>query len=71
MNTLKPEMKFTERELEVLQLLSLGKLNKEIACVLNITIDTVKKHNKKIFKKTGFSRRVQVASFFIDNIRVC
>ncbi len=60
---------FTQRELEVIKLLSVGKLNKEIAYQLNISINTVKKFNKQIFKKVGYTRRVQVAQYFTEQIR--
>src|SRR5690606_13092814 len=43
----------TERELEVLQLASLGERNKEIAFKLGITERTVKAHLQSIYQKFG------------------
>lgn len=45
------------REIEVLTLLSEGKLNKEIAETLNISNNTVKFHVKNIYAKLGTSSR--------------
>ncbi len=49
----------SEREKEVLTFLNKGLLNKEICDKLNISIDTVKKHNKNIFKKIGVRNRAE------------
>jgi DNA-binding NarL/FixJ family response regulator len=47
------------REAEVLQLLSLGLLNKEIGARLEISKHTVKYHISSIFAKLGASNRVE------------
>lgn len=47
----------TPREVEVLQLLSLGMRNKEIAASLGIGDETVRTHMKKIFSKLGVQDR--------------
>ncbi len=49
--------KLTKKEKEILFYLCKGLLNKEISDQLNISIDTVKKHNKNIFRKTGVRNR--------------
>ncbi len=49
----------SEREKQVLTCLTKGLLNKEISSQLNISIDTVKKHNKNIYKKIGVRNRVE------------
>ncbi|TXT32892.1 MAG: LuxR family two component transcriptional regulator [Chitinophagaceae bacterium] len=49
----------TEREKQVLFFLCKGFLNKEICSELGVTIDTVKKHNKQIFKKLGVRNRTE------------
>ncbi|MBO0813863.1 MAG: hypothetical protein J2P30_01720 [Actinobacteria bacterium] len=49
----------TQRELEVLQLLSAGKSNREIAGELYVTIATVKKHVAHIFGKLGVANRTE------------
>lgn len=49
----------TERELEVLQLMSIGLTNKEIAQRLGITPGTVKVHCHNLFSKLNVNRRTQ------------
>ncbi|QJQ31289.1 response regulator transcription factor [Sphingomonas lacunae] len=51
----------TERELEVLDLVSEGKTNKEIARVLGISPATVKAHVERIISKLSVSDRTQAA----------
>lgn len=51
----------TNRELEVLRLLSTGISNREIGAVLFITEGTVKSHIEHILSKIGVSDRVQAA----------
>jgi LuxR family maltose regulon positive regulatory protein len=51
----------SERELQVLQLLGQGASNQEIAQVLVITVDTVKRHVSHIFAKLDVQNRVQAA----------
>lgn len=57
----------TKRELEILNLVSSGLLNKEIAAQLNISERTVKNHVSSMFKKIGVSDRTQAAVFAIKN----
>jgi LuxR family maltose regulon positive regulatory protein len=52
----------SERELEVLQLISRGDSNQEIADQLVITLDTVKRHVTHIFEKLGVHNRVQAVA---------
>ena len=52
----------TERELEVLRLLAQGKTNKEIAEMLVITTNTVKRHLKAIFGKLDVHTRAAAAA---------
>lgn len=53
LNELAMETKLTRRELQVLTLHLFGRRYEEIARQLYISIDTVKKHVKKIHRKTG------------------
>ncbi|HCB02409.1 MAG TPA: DNA-binding response regulator [Anaerolineae bacterium] len=55
--TSQTESVLTERELEVLQLASLGERNKEIAFKLGITERTVKAHLQSIYQKFGVDSR--------------
>ena len=57
----------TKRELEILILLSEGKMNKQIAEVCNIRERTVKNHIFNIFKKIDVTDRTQAAVFAIKN----
>lgn len=57
----------TNRELEVLKLLSVGMFNKEIAEDLSISERTVKNHVSNIFKKLEVTDRTQAAVFAIRN----
>ena len=52
----------SERELEVLHLLAQGDSNQEIAEVLVIALDTVKRHVTHIFEKLGVHNRVQAVA---------
>ncbi|MBU0995277.1 MAG: LuxR C-terminal-related transcriptional regulator [Proteobacteria bacterium] len=49
----------SQREYEVLSILSKGLSNKEIANALNMTINTVKWHLKNLFGKLGVSNRTE------------
>jgi predicted ATPase/DNA-binding CsgD family transcriptional regulator len=53
----------SEREVEVLRLISDGKSNPEIASELFISVNTVYRHVSHIFVKTGSSNRVEAASY--------
>jgi LuxR family maltose regulon positive regulatory protein len=52
----------SERELEVLRLVARGDANQEIAEVLVIALDTVKRHVTHIFEKLGVNNRVQAVA---------
>ncbi len=52
----------SEREIEVLGLISAGKSNKEIGSALHIAEDTVKRHVSNILMKLGVSDRAQAAT---------
>ena len=59
--------KLTNREIQVLKLLSIGKLNRQIAEELEISERTVKNHVSNIFKKIDVKDRTQAAVFTIRN----
>jgi len=54
-----PIVPLTDREYEVLQLISQGLTNKEIAMRLGVTPGTVKVHTNNIFNKLNVNRRTQ------------
>ena len=47
------------REIQILALMAQGYMNKEIAVKLSISPETVKKHVKNIFFKTGAHNRIE------------
>ncbi len=59
----------TPREREIVDLLSAGASNKEIAKRLNVTERTVKAHLTAIFRKLGLSGRLQLALFALEHGR--
>ena len=60
----------TAREIEVLELIAEGMINKEIAKQLYISEKTVKNHVSNIFKKLNVSDRTQAAIYaFKHNIK--
>lgn len=57
----------TKRELDVLKLLAVGMINREIGVQLKISERTVKNHISNIFTKLGVNDRTQAAVFAIKN----
>lgn len=60
---------FTSRELEILQLIGLGKSNKEIAQTLYITEGTVKNHISRILSQLNVRDRTQAAIWVQQNLQ--
>ncbi|MEO6824244.1 MAG: LuxR C-terminal-related transcriptional regulator [Nitrosospira sp.] len=52
----------SNREIEILNCVKIGKTNSEIATVLGISIFTVKNHLQNIFKKLDVYNRIQAVS---------
>jgi two-component system nitrate/nitrite response regulator NarL len=59
----------TDRERQILQLISTGKSNKMIARALDITEGTVKVHVKNLLKKLNLRSRVEAAVWSIEHLR--
>ncbi len=59
--------KLSPKELDILQMVSVGKTNKEIAGVLQITDKTVRNYVSSIFKKLNVSNRTEAASYWVRN----
>jgi len=57
-----PEL--SRRETEILESLSAGASNTEISRVLNISVNTVKYHLKRIYRKLNTRNRVDAARRF-------
>ncbi len=58
-----PEDPLSPREQKVLELLTRGSTNKEIAAALNISVNTVRNHLRNILDKLHLQNRVQAAAF--------
>jgi len=58
-NSTAPLCLLSDRELEILHLITVGKTNPEISSILNISEFTVKNHMKRIFKKINVTNRAQ------------
>jgi RNA polymerase sigma factor (sigma-70 family) len=57
----------SERELEVLFLVSQGKSNREIAEVLGLSEKTVRNHVSNLLEKLGKSNRIELATYAVKN----
>jgi DNA-binding NarL/FixJ family response regulator len=57
----------TSREREIVQLLVKGKVNKEIADLLNISVRTVETHRATIMRKLGINSIVELVLYAIRN----
>ncbi len=57
----------TNREIEILKLIVQGRLNKEIADKLNISLNTVLSHRKNIISKTGIKTVSGLTFYCISN----
>jgi DNA-binding NarL/FixJ family response regulator len=55
------EVELTDRELTVLDGVSRGMTNREIADELFLSVDTVKTHARRLYAKLGVSNRTQAA----------
>jgi DNA-binding CsgD family transcriptional regulator len=58
---MKSYQSLSEREVEVLYWICLGKTNSEIAMILNISMYTVKNHVKNILKRMSANNRTHAA----------
>ncbi|MEO6667938.1 MAG: LuxR C-terminal-related transcriptional regulator [Ferruginibacter sp.] len=57
----------SRQEKKILISLSSGNLYKEIAADHNISINTVKKHLKNIYRKLSVSKRTQAIERYLEN----
>jgi DNA-binding NarL/FixJ family response regulator len=56
----------SEREFQIMELVSIGKFNKEIADELNIKPDTIAKHMHHIFIKMRVQNRTEATLKFLE-----
>jgi DNA-binding NarL/FixJ family response regulator len=57
----------TDREREVVQLLAEGKVNKEVAAALGISVKTVETHRAAVMRKLGMNSIVDLVHYAIRN----
>ncbi len=57
----------SQREHEVLQLLTLNKINKEVAVALDISVRTVESHRRRIMEKLGLHSMSELIHLAIRN----
>jgi DNA-binding NarL/FixJ family response regulator len=62
-------LNLTQREQEIVDLLVLGKSNKEMADQLCLSGDTVKAHLQHIFRKVGVSSRLEAVVYLLTGRR--
>ncbi len=65
-----PVVELTDREEEVVQRVSAGRTNAEIAADLHISLSTVKSHLANLTSKLGVRNRVEIAMWAYDTGRV-
>jgi len=63
------ELNLTQREQEIVDLLVLGKSNKEMADKLCLSGDTIKAHLQHVFRKIGVSSRLEAVVYFLTGRR--
>jgi DNA-binding NarL/FixJ family response regulator len=63
--TAEPYERLTLREKEVLQLIAQGKSNKEIAVLLNISVNTVAVHRARVMETLGLHRTAELVLYAV------
>lgn len=61
---------FSERELEIMELIAQGHSNKEIAKKIFISEGTVKNYITSILNKTGLEHRTQIAIYYLNGGKI-
>jgi DNA-binding CsgD family transcriptional regulator/tetratricopeptide (TPR) repeat protein len=57
----------TQREIDVLRLITIGRANKDISKALTISLNTVATHVRSILNKTGCANRTEAAAYAMRN----
>jgi DNA-binding NarL/FixJ family response regulator len=63
----RPASRLSSREVEILRLVAVGKINQEIADELVISVNTVRRHVSNILDKTGVANRAQAVAYARDH----
>jgi DNA-binding NarL/FixJ family response regulator len=66
MNTNTNSYDLSEREIQIMELVSIGKFSKEIADELNIKPDTIAKHLNHIFIKMRVQNRTEATLKYLE-----
>ncbi len=66
----KKRLLLNRTETQIVEMICQGNSNKEIMKKLKVTEQSVKSHLNKIYKKTGVSDRVELATFAIKTKQV-
>lgn len=56
----------SDKEFEILKLIAFGKMDKEIAKELHISLSTVRSHISKIFEKLELNTRTQLVNYYLN-----
>jgi DNA-binding NarL/FixJ family response regulator len=62
----KSNIQLTEREAQVLAYVAKGYINKEIACALSVSLETVRSHLKNVYEKLHVRSRTEAAMRFFQ-----
>ena len=57
------DAQLSEREAEVLRLIALGYINKEVAARLSLSVKTIEVHKANGMRKMGMKSRVDIVSY--------
>ena len=58
-----PEPELTDRETQVVKLIALGHINREIAAQLNLSIKTIEVHKSRALEKLGMRSRAELVEY--------
>lgn len=62
-----PHENLTERELQVLRLVAMGKSTREIAAELNLSVKTIATYRARISEKAGLATNVEIARYAMQH----
>ena len=62
------QLNLTRREEEIFTMLLSGKVPKEIASVLKVSYETVRFHNKNLYRKLGISNRAELFDRYMTDL---
>jgi DNA-binding CsgD family transcriptional regulator len=62
------ENALTDREVEIVEWVAMGKTNSEIGSILGLSLFTVKNHLQRIFKKMNVSNRAQAVAKLTSDV---